>query len=293
MFPLVRFPRHWLGAVSCSILLSNAAMAQTHAPHASDLHAPTNLTIDEGLAAYEQGNYEAAYHALLPLALADMSAAQYLVGIMVLEGRGGEANPHKGVEWLLSAATQDNVNAQQMLGQIYLNGSYGIDKNSAVAAQWLQPLAEAGDPAAQFDMALAYMIGGTLEPSPETAVGWLQMASQYGHSNAQHLLARCYLSGYGVEKNPSEAALWFSKSAQQGIAQSQNDLGSLYVKGLGVNKNLGMAMAWFSISEANGFATAKINKSRLVPSLSAEDKEAAIRFEAQLRQTIRLPEKSK
>lgn len=285
--------RRWLGVAACSVLVTHVAVAQTQKAIPEPLTSPTPTSIEAGLTAYENGDFYTAYRALLPLAHADVSAAQYLVGLMMLEGRGVEANPHKGIEWLLGAATQDNLHAQQLLGRVYLNGSYGIEKNSALAAKWLKPSADTGDPVAQFDMALAYMMGGTLAPNPEVAFNWIQMAAQYGHADAEHLLARSYLAGYGVDKDANEAAVWFSKAARQGVAQSQNDLGSLYAQGLGVPKDLSMAMAWFSISESNGLEAAKLNKSRLEPALTNQQWEMSLRMEEQLRKEIRSPQETR
>jgi TPR repeat protein len=83
------------------------------------------------------------------------------------------------------------------------------------AKEW-RPLAESGDPIAQFNLGLLY------------------------------------LDGHGVPQNPAEAANWFRRAAEQDYTGAQHNLGAMYGSGQGVKRDYVQAYKWLNICAAKG-----------------------------------------
>lgn len=83
---------------------------------------------------------------------------------------------------------------------------------SEFAAQ--KQLAETGDAAAQYDLALMYDNGDGITENNAEAVVWYTKAAEQGLSKAQHNLAVMHYSGEGTPVDFSKALLWFRKAAE-------------------------------------------------------------------------------
>ena len=78
----------------------------------------------------------------------------------------------------------------------------------AQTADSCRAAAEAGDAAAQYELARCYFTGAGVSPSLNKALEWLRKAAEQGYAEAQCNLAECYADGVGVDKNAYEAAVW-------------------------------------------------------------------------------------
>lgn len=79
------------------------------------------------------------------------------------------------------------------------------------AAIWFD-LAKAGNPDAQFNLALAYHSGVAGRFNEAEALKWYMKAADAGHQRAQEYLAVGYLEGwFGLEKNARKAKFWEEK----------------------------------------------------------------------------------
>ena len=81
--------------------------------------------------------------------------------------------------------------------------------------EWRWP-AEQGDPAAQYNLGLAYMNGYGVMINLREAVKWYRRAADQGMMFAQSNLGRMYNNGFGVERDDVQAHLWFDLAADQG-----------------------------------------------------------------------------
>jgi TPR repeat protein len=72
-----------------------------------------------------------------------------------------------------------------------------------------------------------------------------------GNPNAQYYMGFMIHHGYGVKRNEAEAAKWFRMAAEQGEWQSQYYLGVLYEKGVGIQQDLPAAHMWLSLAAVN------------------------------------------
>ena len=80
----------------------------------------------------------------------------------------------------------------------------------------LKPLAQRGDPYAQFAIAVMYDDGIALPQDFSRAISWYTRAAKAGHVDAQYMLGRIYGRGRGVKQDPRMAFLWFNLAAAGG-----------------------------------------------------------------------------
>ena len=80
--------------------------------------APALAGVDEGVQAYQQGNFEAAYQAFAPAAGAGDPAAQYGLGVMYYGGRGVDQDYVQSWKWFKLAADQGHAQAQARLASV-------------------------------------------------------------------------------------------------------------------------------------------------------------------------------
>ena len=119
------------------------------------------------------------------------------------------------------------------------------DKKYEQAIYWFQKAADAGNSAAQKNLAICYFNGYGVEKDVEKAIYWWQKAADAGDSDAQYRLAFCFLKGEGVEKDVEKAVYWWQKAADAGDSDAQNSLAFRYFKGDGVEKDVEKAVYWW------------------------------------------------
>lgn len=112
--------------------------------------------------------------------------------------------------------------------------------------QLLQPLAERGDPEAQYRLAVQYQAGLGVVQNALQAYRWMREAAAQDHGLALHGLGIMYLYGECVDKDEGEAARWLERAAEQGLAGSMAALASMYEQGLGVDRDPEKAKALYS-----------------------------------------------
>ena len=84
------------------------------------------------------------------------------------------------------------------------------------AAAILMPLAEKGDPIAQFAVAVMHDEGRGLPQNYARALSWYRQAARAGLVDGQYMVGRIYGRGRGVKQNPAAAFYWFNLAAAGG-----------------------------------------------------------------------------
>ncbi|TSE23937.1 tetratricopeptide repeat protein [Tepidimonas aquatica] len=110
---------------------------------------------DEGLAAYERGDYATALKEWRPLARQGHASAQYNLGVMYDQGRGVPQDYAEAVKWYRQAAAQGHAKAQSNLGLMYAKGR-GVPQDYAEAVKWYRQAAAQGLAAAQYNLGVMY-----------------------------------------------------------------------------------------------------------------------------------------
>jgi len=125
------------------------------------------------------------------------------------------------------------------------------DYASAVAI-W-RPLAEKGDPDAEFDLGQAYRLGRGVPVDLALAQLWLEKAADAGHLDAQTTLGLLLFDS----GNRSGAMRWLKKAAERGEPRAMLVYGTALFNGDGVPKDPLTAYAYVSRAAAQGLQPAK------------------------------------
>jgi TPR repeat protein len=129
----------------------------------------------------------------------------------------------------------------------------------ATALKEWQPIAERGDPNAQYNLGLMFALGHGVPKDYQKAADWYRKAAEQGVAAAQYNLGVMFANGQGVAQNNEEATKWFLKAAGQGIDNAEINLGDLYAEGEGASKNYAEAEKWYRKAAERGVASAAFN----------------------------------
>jgi TPR repeat protein len=130
---------------------------------------------DDGMTAYQSGDYAKAVQLWRPLAEKGDVTSQYRLGIMYAEGKGVAADDQEAFKWFQRAAEKGSAAAQYNVGASYAAG-IGVGKDDAEAAKWFRRAAEQGMPYAQLNLGLLYAGGHGVPQDNVEAMTWLQLA---------------------------------------------------------------------------------------------------------------------
>jgi TPR repeat protein len=136
----------------------------------------------EGLEAYNSGNYLYAFDEFRALALNGDAAAQYRLGVMYAKGQGVPQDDKKAASWYLKAAIQDDTRAQFAIAEMYAKGQ-GVPQNNKQAATWYLEAADHGFPKAQYNVGLMYAKGQGVPQNFIQAYKWLSLAGDMAVSS--------------------------------------------------------------------------------------------------------------
>jgi hypothetical protein len=95
----------------------------------------------------------------------------------------------------------------------------------AVAHREFSALAEQGDPAAQYSLAMLYLKGK--QPNYARAIPWLQKSAGSGLPDSQYMLGMLSLYGVGMAKDTERGMLLLEQASDQGNEHAQALLGQL------------------------------------------------------------------
>ena len=114
------------------------------------------------------------------------------------------------------------------------------------AMRLLEPLADAGDPVAQYYVAHMYEKGDGVAKDTAKTLGWYRRSAEQGYARAQYKLAIGYARGWpGLEKDEAEARRWLLKAANGGSSSAQRVLAKAYEQGgLGFERDPEQARYW-------------------------------------------------
>jgi TPR repeat protein len=172
---------------------------------------------EDGVAAYERGDYARAAQLWAPLAEQGDPAAQFNIGLMFDTGRGVREDDETAVKWYRLAAEQGYAKAQFSLGTMYDRGE------------------------------------GVPQDFPEAAKRFRQAADQR-NAKARYRLAYLYEKGRGVVKDSKEATRLYMQAAEQGLTDAQLRLGTLYALGENMPQDYVQAHMWFNLAVAGSLS---------------------------------------
>lgn len=129
----------------------------------------------------------------------------------------------------------------------------------AIGSQRLREAAAAGDPAAQFEVAIRYMDGRGTAQDYARAAQWYRLAAAQGLAPAQYRLGSMYEKGQGVGRDTAMARMWYLRAAEQGNRKAMHNLAVLYADGIDGTPDYEKAATWFRQAAEHGLADSQYN----------------------------------
>ena len=165
------------------------------------------------------------------------------------------------------AAEMGESKSQQILGEMYQEGSCSVTKDEVEAVSWYRKSAEQWNPYAECCLGECYDFGIGVKKSPKEALKWYKRAASFGSDSAQLRIGLCYLFGNAVRKDEQMAVRWFRKAAAQNHPGALFRMGECYEDGIGVEKNSEIAVEWYMRAAEQGSerAKAKLKKEENCP----------------------------
>eukprot|EP00052_Salpingoeca_macrocollata_P020736 m.174935 g.174935 ORF g.174935 m.174935 type:complete len:258 (-) comp21344_c2_seq1:33-806(-) len=146
---------------------------------------------------------------------------------------------------------------QLLLGMCHSKGIGSVPKNARKATKWFHKAADAGIPAAQVSLGIAYEYGHGTVQNASKAAGYYRKAADQGFCNGQYFLALCYKSGTGVVQDAAQAQHWALLAAEQGHAVAQCTLGGWFKTSKKEDADQ-QAVLWWRQAAERGYAKAQV-----------------------------------
>ena len=139
------------------------------------------LIFQDGVAAYERGDYATALQEFKPLAEQGNSDAQMMLGSMYESGQGVAQDHAETAKWYRKAAEQGNARAQIKVGVMYSDGQ-GVPQDYVLGHMWSNLAASRLLPGSDRDMAVknrdivaAKMTPELIAEAQRLAREWMEM----------------------------------------------------------------------------------------------------------------------
>ncbi len=136
------------------------------------------------------------------------------------------------------------------------------------AVSLLTPLADEGNPKAQYWLADMDENGLGVKRDMPAAIGLLEKSAAQGFVPAESHLGQLYLQGDETLQDFGKAQTWLRKAAVAGNSAAQRQLGYIFALGLGVPRDLPEAYGWYENAALNGDGMAKHLRDDLVTRMS-------------------------
>ena len=142
----------------------------------------------------------------------------------------------------------------------------------AGAVRVWRPLAEKGDPDAQFNLGQAYKQGRGVPENMASALNWYEKAAQRGHPQAQvNVGLLLYNSGRKADALP-----WLRKGADLGDPRAQYIIGTEMFNGQLVGRDWPRAYALMTLASGRGLAAAAQNLKAMDEYIPAEQRQQGL-----------------
>ncbi|MGB5287969.1 MAG: hypothetical protein WBN42_05730, partial [Ignavibacteriaceae bacterium] len=128
--------------------------------------------------------------------------------------------------------------------------------------------ANAGDPLAQHELGIRYLLGEGIPADTSQAVFWMKKAADQNLTSAKYNYAIMLINGIGVRWDPFAAFKLFQSAANDEMVQAQYVVGILYTDNLTVRKDYNLAYYWIKKAADNDYEPAREIVAKLEPRTS-------------------------
>ena len=150
--------------------------------------------------------------------------------------------------------------------------------NYAAATDIWRPLANRGDPDAQFNMGQAYKLGRGVGADMKIAQSWYQKAAQQGHGQAQANLGLILFQN----GDRTGAMPWIRKAADAGDARAQYVLGTALFNGDLIGRDWVRAYAMMTLAAGQGLPQAAAHLAEMDKHVPLQQRQQGIALARQL-----------
>ena len=179
-----------------------------------------------------------------------------------------------GIACLLSVGLASGAIAETA-AEDFEDAVYAFDIEAyPMAEDLLLPLAEGGDPLAQYVLAEVYVREkrGMMPSNPE-ALKWFRKAAENGVPEAQGFLGFLYEIGY-MPGDAADSAMWYRRAAEQGENSAQRALAIIYYEGReGVPRDPVQSYLWLSLAAQGSKAFCDSRPALIRPACAIVSKE--------------------
>ena len=172
--------------------------------------------------------------------------------------------------------------AMVMAGAAYADVKAGVDAwqtgNFEGALKEWRPLADKGDPDAQFNLGQAYKLGRGVRADLKIAQSWYEKAAQQGHGQAQANLGLILFQNGERER----AMPWIRRAADAGDPRAQYVLGTAMFNGDIVAKDWPRAYALMQRAAAQGLPHAATNLQQMDKYIPLAQRQAGLQLASQM-----------
>src|SRR5581483_8363906 len=175
---------------------------------------------------------------------------------------------------LTEKAEAGDAAAQFNLAVLYARGD-GVAQDYARAASWFREAAINGNVPAQFNLGVLYERGLGMAPNINEALIWYHSAAAHNYPPAEYNLALSYADGRGTPQDFVAAARWYRRAAEGGVVPAMINLAILLETGRGGPPAPVEAYAWYRAAGARGDEPGEKRAGELFAAFSAADKARA------------------
>jgi TPR repeat protein len=186
---------------------------------------------------FQRHDFDKAVPLMLQASEEGYAPAQAAYGTAFLTGNGVDRDYAVAFQWLSAAARNGDPTGKANLGRMY-DGKYGIPANRNLFMSLQLEAAHAGVDFAQYNVAQNYYAGYGIKQDLGAAKWWYRLAANQGHILAQRTLALILNAEAVGTEDYDEPFRLLSAAAGAGDAQATTVLGTMYLRGWGTAVDL-------------------------------------------------------
>lgn len=205
---------------------------------------------------YAQGDYDAAFAAMKPLAEQGVPRAEVILGFFYERGIGTEVNEALAVEWYEKAAAHNQPAGLHNLGYAYQEGILGLPKDIAKAKELYLRAVEMEYPSSIHNLSRMYIYGDGVDQDVELGRALLERAVTLGHPEAAADLGYMLATGDGLPIDLERSREAYLIGAANGIDWAERDYAEMMELGQGGPISLEVALDFYRRSAARGYGMA-------------------------------------
>lgn len=171
--------------------------------------AAASAQLAKGIELFDRAEFDAAERELAPLAKNGDAKAQYVLGVMYLNGMVQPPSKTAALEMMIRSGELGFDRAYVELARMYREG-HGVDQDFAKSFFWSMKAANAGDVGAQLQVADSLAFGHGVKRDPGEAYKWYEIAIHYWGSlaaNARDIVAES-MSAEQIAESKRRADIW-------------------------------------------------------------------------------------